>query len=49
MEVINWRIVSHPLNWLTLFLMVFIAGIAIHFVLTLFGQKSQAEKQATAA
>lgn len=33
MEVVNWRIVSHPLNWLTLFLMVFIGGIAIHFVL----------------
>ena len=36
MEVINWRLVGHPLNWITLFLMVFIAGIAIHFVLTYF-------------
>ena len=25
---------KHPLNWVTLFLMVFIAGIAIHFVLS---------------
>jgi hypothetical protein len=38
MEIVNWRIVSHPLNWVTLFLMVFIAGIAVHFVLTLVGQ-----------
>lgn len=37
MEVINWRIVSHPLNWITVFLMVFIAGIAIHFILTHMG------------
>lgn len=34
MEVINWRIAGHPLNWVTLFLMVFISSLAIHFVLT---------------
>jgi hypothetical protein len=33
MTVINWDIALHPLNWVTLFLMVFIAGIAIHLVL----------------
>jgi hypothetical protein len=33
MEIINWRIASHPLNWLTVFLMIFIAGIAFHFVM----------------
>ena len=38
MEVINWRLVTHPLNWVTVFLMVFIAGIAAHFILTYFGQ-----------
>lgn len=38
MEVINWRIVGHPLNWLTVFLMVFIAAIAVHLTLTLLGQ-----------
>jgi hypothetical protein len=31
---INWRIVGHPLNWVTLFLMVFIAAIGAHFVLS---------------
>ena len=30
---INWRIACHPLNWVTLFLMVFVAGLAVHFVL----------------
>lgn len=38
MEVINWRIAGHPLNWVTLFLMVFISGIALHFILTGAGQ-----------
>ena len=34
---INWRIAGHPLNWVTVFLMVFIAGLAVHFVLTHLG------------
>lgn len=33
---INWRLVGHPLNWVTVFLMVFIAGLAIHFVCSYF-------------
>ena len=33
MEVINTRLMAHPLNWITVFLMVFIAGIAVHFIL----------------
>lgn len=33
MEVVNWKLVSHPMNWVILFLMVFIAGIALHFIL----------------
>lgn len=44
MQVINWRIVSHPLNWLTVFLMVFIAGIAVHLILTSFGQVPAAQQ-----
>ena len=34
MEVLNWKILSHPMNWVTLFLMVFIGGIAAHLLLT---------------
>jgi hypothetical protein len=33
MKIINWDIVSHPLNWVTLFLMVFFFGVILHFVL----------------
>lgn len=34
MEVINWKLVTHPLNWVILFFMVFIASLALHFVLS---------------
>lgn len=34
MEVVNWKIASHPMNWIVLFLMVFIAGILGHLLLT---------------
>lgn len=44
MEIINWRIVAHPLNWLTLFLMIFIAGIAFHFILEGLGVKPAASQ-----
>lgn len=43
---INWRIVTHPLNWVTVFLMVFIAGIAIHLLLSMFGQVPAAQQTA---
>lgn len=32
MEVINWPLLKHPMNWLTVLLMVMIASIAFHFV-----------------
>lgn len=31
MDVVNWGIISHPINWITVVLMVLIAGIAFHF------------------
>lgn len=33
MEVVNWRLISHPMNWVVLFLMVFIAMMLVHFVM----------------
>ena len=33
MEIINFGLIKHPMNWLTVVLMVFIAGIFIHLVL----------------
>lgn len=29
--VINWGLFKHPLNWLTVILMVLIAGAGFHF------------------
>jgi hypothetical protein len=32
-KIINFQILKHPLNWIIVMLMVFIAGIAFHFFL----------------
>ena len=45
MEIINLRLMSHPLNWITLFLMVFIAGIAFHFILVGLGMQPASSQQ----
>jgi hypothetical protein len=29
--IINWDLLKHPMNWLTIILMVLIAGAAFHF------------------
>lgn len=36
-EPLNWKIVGHPLNWVTILLMLIIAGAFGHLVLGLFG------------
>lgn len=46
MEIINWRIVGHPLNWITVFLMLFIAALGAHFVLTYFGAIPASQQKA---
>lgn len=33
MQVINWELMKHPLNWATVILMVIIGGAALHFLL----------------
>ena len=35
--IINMKLLSHPLNWLIIFLMLVIAAIAGHELLSLFG------------
>ena len=47
MEIINWRIVGHPLNWLTVVLMVFIGGLAVHFVLGHLGVVPASQQSST--
>jgi hypothetical protein len=34
---INWKLVSHPINWIVILLMLVIAGTAGHFLLSLAG------------
>lgn len=29
MEIINWKLVEHPMNWVVLFLMIFIVLFAV--------------------
>lgn len=31
-SVINWNLVRHPMNWITLFTMVFIAAAALRVI-----------------
>lgn len=37
MELLNFSILKQPLNWITILLMVLIAGIAIHIIADSFG------------
>ena len=39
MEAVNWRMVSHPMNWITFFLMVVIAGAIGHLFLSYLGME----------
>ena len=45
MEIINWKIASHPMNWVVLFLMVFIAMLFVSIILNQFGTPAKAEGQ----
>jgi len=33
MEIINFELIKHPINWVIVILMVLIAAMALHFVL----------------
>lgn len=41
MEPINWKMVSHPMNWITFMLMVIIAGAIGHLLLSYFDIEPQ--------
>ena len=34
---INWKLISHPINWVVVVLMLLIAGCAAHFILPSLG------------
>lgn len=35
--MLNWQLMKHPMNWVTILLMLVLAGIAGHLALTYFG------------
>lgn len=37
MQAVNWKMVSHPMNWITFLLMVIIAGAIGHLFLSYLG------------
>lgn len=37
MQLINWNLAKQPVNWLTIALMLFIAAMGGHLVLSYFG------------
>lgn len=38
MEIVNIQLLKHPMNWVIVFMMVLIFGIALHIVLDFYGQ-----------
>jgi hypothetical protein len=40
MEIVNYQMLKHPMNWVIVFLMVFIGGIAVHLFLSWNGGKN---------
>ena len=45
MEVVNWKMISHPMNWMTFLLMVVIAGAIGHMFLTYLGIEPQTQSK----
>lgn len=37
MEILNFGLLKHPLNWATVFLMVLLFGIGLHLILDFYG------------
>lgn len=47
MQAMNWKLVSHPMNWLTILLMVIIAGSIGHFLLSYLGIEPNLKAQSS--
>lgn len=37
---VNWKLISHPINWIVVLLMLIIAGTFGHLLLSFFGQEA---------
>lgn len=40
MEIVNWNLMKHPINWIVILLMLIIAGLFGHYLLTMFDQQA---------
>jgi hypothetical protein len=40
---LNWKVISHPVNWIVVLLMLIIGGTAGHLLLTLLGMKASTD------
>jgi hypothetical protein len=49
MQVLNFDLLKHPMNWLTILLMLIIAGIAGHLLLSYVGSNHVAEQKSVTA
>lgn len=45
MQIVNWGLMKHPLNWFTVVLMVIIGGAFLHFLLEHIRNQFQAPMQ----
>lgn len=43
MDIVNTKLLFSPANWVIIFLMILIAGIVIHLVLTFYGVSPSAQ------
>ena len=44
MQIVNWPLAKHPMNWITIWLMLFLAGFALHLVLKGMGINPKSSK-----
>jgi hypothetical protein len=47
LDPINWKMVTHPMNWLVIILMLIIAGAIGHYLMSLFGQEPAKSPQSS--
>lgn len=45
LKPVNWKMISHPMNWVTILLMLIIAGAIGHTVLSYFGMEPSTQAQ----
>ena len=49
MDIVNLKLLSHPMNWLTVFFMLILAGVAGHLILSWAGIEPKSVKSPNGA